>query len=285
MQILPGPDEMTGIVSLAELPRPACTTAADGSASPARRIVEVAKGFGANGVVTSICSKSYENALNKILEKITKQLTGACLPNPLNPDNTGVVRCDVVEILGAKGKQADCAASRGRTFKENRQVEGLEGPETRVVCNVNQVAVIDEKLVPAPEPLPGVNPLVGWYYDDFSPDVLETCVEGKQQRIATTPGADLASSATFSFECFSPVGGSIEAAGKAAVGAACKQDDQCNDTEESSTSAAYDLFCEEFNRSCQIACTGDAQCPDGWVCDDESGAKPFCVNPKCPPTQ
>ncbi len=280
MQILPGPDENEdGAITVNALPKPSCVTDADGSASPARRFVEVAKGFGENGVVLSICSSSYQSALNKILEKISKQLSGACLPNPLNPDNKGVVRCDVVEILSAAGKQSDCSVNRGRTFKEIRTVEGLEGPEQRVVCNVNQVAVIDGKLTAAPTPLEGVNPLVGWYYDDFSEEVLETCAEGKQQRIATTDTAALASGAKASFECFSPVGGNIESTGKEAVGAACTDDSQCNDNDD------YDLFCEEITRSCQIACAGDANCPDGWVCDDEDIAKPFCVNPKCPPTQ
>jgi hypothetical protein len=283
MQVLPG-ENNTGMKTLDALPRPACTAAngVDGSASPARRFVQVAAGFGENAIVRSICSASYEGALTQILTKISKKLTGACLPSALNPDAQGVVKCDVVEILGKNGKPADCLAARGRKFKEMRDVEVVGGDsEPRVVCDVNQVAVIDEKLVKAPNSLPGIpDPLVGWYYDNYSNEVKEACPMGKQQRIATTANAEPTEGASFAFECFNPVGGDINLPGKGAVGAPC---DPANSKCESDDD--YKLSCEPTTKTCQITCKAESGCPDGWVCDAAGEDVKYCINPKCPPAQ
>lgn len=263
------------------LPRPACAASGGaGWASPARRFVEVAKGFAENAILQSICSDTYEQALRQIITKISKKLTGACLPSPLNPDSKGVVLCDVVEILGRNGKPADCAAGRGRKFKEMREVEVAGETQMRVVCDVNQVAVQDKKLVAAPAPLEGVDPLVGWYYDNFTAEVTESCPEGKRQRIATTMGAEPTEGASFNFECFNPVGGSIELTGKGAVGAPCNPaDNKCKGDDD------YDLACEPATKTCQITCGAESDCPDGWVCDEVDDNTAYCINPKCPPAQ
>ncbi len=56
----------------AGLPNPACTNSDGSSASPARRVVEVAKGFGRNGIVRSICSADF--SLSVEMEAVTSQI-------------------------------------------------------------------------------------------------------------------------------------------------------------------------------------------------------------------
>jgi hypothetical protein len=270
MKILPGLDA-SGAKTLDSIPFPACTAAngIDGSASPARRFVQVAQGFGANAILRSICSASYEDALTAILEKISTKLTGACLSSQLNPNSKGVVQCDVTEVLGKDGKPADCDPTRGRKFKEMREVEVAGEKQSRVVCDVNQVAVVRGELTQAPKPLTGVSALAGWYYD-HSAEATAACPQG---RITTTKGAEPAEGASFGFDCFNPIGGDIEDSGKAAVGAACDPDhSRCKSNDD------YKLTCQEDTHTCQITCVAESDCPSGWVCDQK-----FCVNPKCPP--
>jgi hypothetical protein len=71
MQIAPGPDA-AGVLSHDALPRPACTAenGVDGSASPARRFVQLAAGLGAGARVWSICAASYERAFDDLIAKV-----------------------------------------------------------------------------------------------------------------------------------------------------------------------------------------------------------------------
>jgi hypothetical protein len=56
---------------------PACINQdGDGSAAPGRRYLEVAKGFGDNGLVTSICEDQYETLMLNLAEKLAAQLSG-----------------------------------------------------------------------------------------------------------------------------------------------------------------------------------------------------------------
>jgi hypothetical protein len=56
--------------------RPSCNTAS-GLAYPPRRIVEVAKGFGANGMVQSICQEDFGPAVDAIVRTIGRRLANA----------------------------------------------------------------------------------------------------------------------------------------------------------------------------------------------------------------
>jgi hypothetical protein len=202
MQVMPGENSL-GETSLDALPRPACTAAngVDGSASPARRFVEVAAGFHANGLVRSICGASYESGLVDILQKVGAQASQrSCLPEPIESAAGGIVACDVVETLAAG--QQDCDARRGRVLLGTRSVGG----ETRTVCKINQVAVRDGQLVAAPEVLPGVDPLVGWYYGALDRD-MPSC-----PRIMFTAGAELAEDASLDLACGTEVSGATECA-------------------------------------------------------------------------
>jgi len=246
------------------------------NAKPAVRFVKVAKGFGENGVVQSICADSFAPAVNLIIDKISKQLTGACLPRPLNPNKEGLVECDVVEILGPSGTPDNCSSKRGRAYKEMRQV----GTEQRVVCDINQVPVDDSNnLQGNPAPLPGVDPKVGWYYDDFSDKVTTECPSDRRRRISFSSADAEPKDATLRFECFQPVVSSDDqAVGKAAVNTPCSQDSDCSSRQGTDR---YKLRCEGDTKTCQIDCQQDSECPTSWVCD--SGNTMLCINPTCPP--
>ena len=86
----------------------------DGSATPPRRLVEVARDLelaGANGVVQSICQDDFTPALNSI-NKIADVLAGPCLIRELAPDTTGRVNCELTETLPATGDFMTCASQR-----------------------------------------------------------------------------------------------------------------------------------------------------------------------------
>lgn len=282
------------------VPRPACSfKGAD--AAPARRFVEVAKGFGPNGIVRSICQADFTSALSAITAKIANQLNGACLERTLLADpKTHLAPCGLVEYLPtSKTSETDCDPKKGRRFLEKRK----EGKLERVVCQINQLAVDKGKsgcdaaskdgeasptdcLSPNPNPEDATdNPritsaLLGWYYDDFSRELKENA-QCNEQRIAFTEGAEQVSGSEVRFECLQPVFSVFSnARGVDAVNKPCEgMADVCTDAAD----AAYPgLFCDPSQNTCQIACSEDANCPDSWICDKTRDA-PICLNPTCPP--
>jgi hypothetical protein len=61
----------------AEEPVPVCiSSTGSGSAGPTRRFLELAKEFGDNSAVTSICEPSYAPALSVIIDRIAAQIQG-----------------------------------------------------------------------------------------------------------------------------------------------------------------------------------------------------------------
>jgi len=264
-------------------PKPACVSAG-GSASPGYRTVELAKMFGTNGVIRSICASDYSSALNVVIAKIAQQLTGACLPRALAPNSEGLVECDVVELLRV-GDQ-NCDAKRGRILHPVTPTRINKQGKEVTVCKVNQVAIVDEMYHANPSPLPGVSdPKVGWYYDDFTA-ATDKCPVGQQQRIAFYPEdkAKLADGATASIECFSAVGGSVKSFGKEAVGSICAAEKDCKARSE--MEPGYQLGCEAGTKTCQIKCTGAQDCPESWVCAPLSNAPDtYCIDATCPPVE
>jgi len=60
---------------------PSCNVVGRGVAFPPRRIVEVARGFGDNGTVQSICQANFSGALDAIIAKLSAASgTGVCMP-------------------------------------------------------------------------------------------------------------------------------------------------------------------------------------------------------------
>lgn len=282
------------------VPRPACSfKGAD--AYPARRFVEVAKGFGKNGIVRSICQADFTSALSAITAKIANQLEGACLERTLIADpSTHLAPCGLVEYLPtSKTSPDDCDEGKGRRFLKKRKEGGAE----YVVCQINQLAVDKGKANCDAQTAAGeTNPMdclsenpnspdaldnpritserVGWYYDDFSRELKESA-QCNAQRIAFTEGAEQATGSQVRFECLQPVFSVFaNARGAEAVNKPCEgMTDVCSEAADDNYPG---LFCDPSQNTCQIACEEDANCPDSWICDKTRDA-PICLNPTCPP--
>lgn len=260
---------------------PACENP-ETNAKPAVRFVKTAQGFGDNGVVQSICADTFAPAVNVIIEKISKQLKGGCLPRPLARNDEGIVECDVVEILPPGASEKNCSLARGRKFKEMREI----GSVKRVVCDLQQVGVLDEQFVPSPRPIAGVDPRTGWFYDDFSERATKDCPKDQLQRISFNGDDAEPQESTIRFECVQSVASSDGLAfGKAAVDLPCEDEKTCKDR-----SSDYALSCAPSSNTCQIPCSQDSECPPAWVCgpveassaQNTKKAQAFCVNPTCP---
>jgi len=282
------------------LAKPACTfNGAD--AAPARRFIEVAKGFGRNGVVRSICQDDFTSALSAITDKIADQLQGACLERKLIADpDTGLAPCGIVEYLSLKqSSPSDCDIKRGRRFLRRQETEG---GATRIVCQVNQLAVNKTKMgcdagsaAGETEPTDCLEPnrnavdalenpaitqeILGWYYDDFT-EQLKQSAKCNEQRIAFTENAEQAAGSEMRFECLQPVFSVFaDAKGVDAVNKPCENAPEvCTAARDASYRS---LFCDPSLKTCQIACEESAICPDSWACDT-TRATPICVNPVCP---
>jgi len=251
------------------IPRPTCTAGGGaGTAAPARRIVEMAKSFGENGVITSICEDDYTAALDAVLTKIADKLDGQCLPRTLRRNGRGLVDCRVVEIK-RPGDSSACDTTRGR-------LQRLDDRDGRVVCEVAQLAVTG----------PSEPAGMGWYYDDFSAE-LESCTNGKQ-RIAFAASSPLGDGAGAFIECFRSIAepSQANARGAEAINTPCSPDSggglQGNEKCAALGTPEAPLSC--INGTCQVSCMTDAQCPPGRVCTGASGMPGFCENPTCPST-
>jgi len=297
MRFREAPPEADGRI----LPDSSCHNV-NGVAYPGPRFVEVAKGFGSNGIVRSICNEDFSGALTAIIKKIAVQLQGACLKRKLIADPaTGLAPCGLVEYLRLGAQASDCVTAKGRRFVGMRLDD--EGKE-HVVCQLNQLKVEKGKagcdangestpedcLAPNPNsPDASENPritpsVVGWYYDDFSKELKDSPPDCNSQRIAFTSGAEQQKGSEVRFECLQPVF-SVFADPKG-VDAVNKP---CLDSPKICAKAMNEeypsgLICDAKRATCQLPCSEDANCPDGWVCAKETGESGgICLNPTCPP--
>lgn len=161
-------------------------SSANGDAYPPSRIVDVARRFGENGIVQSICSDDFGPAFDAIIDTIGTRLGARCLDHALSRDDEGLVGCDLLWELPPPGT----APAGTPTSCEDRPY--LAAPVRRVpptsesggqVCLVQQLAVRNESATTTD----GIGD--GWYYDDFTLDVTQECESSTPQRIAFTPAA------------------------------------------------------------------------------------------------
>jgi len=274
---------------------PACI-AGDGSgaAAPGVRIVETVNGLASNNtgvgtVVESICADDYAPALNAIVDRIAAALRQLCLPRPLNRNAQNLVGCEVREVQPEGGTCA--TAGRGR---EEVAVTTEDG---RDVCRVTQLAS---------DPLAGVPPGLGWFYDDFTAETASACsFNPEQQRVSFTEGAEPLTGARVRFECLQTappqdvdVGWPCTSdalcdpnpdnclEGEAVTTAECEAD-PTNCCETRILKERYDrdnleLVCDTETNTCQLTCESNVQCPGGFACFDENeDGTSYCVNPTC----
>jgi hypothetical protein len=268
--------------------RPSCTaTGGAGTATPARRMVQVAQAFGEDGIITSICEDDYGAALDAIIAKIAGKLSGECLPRRLFRDANGRVDCRVVEIKPL-GDRTPCDLARGR-FQQlpDRTFEGT----TRMVCEIAQLSVVGNRA-PAG---------IGWYYDDFS-NLVSRCQENPQ-RIAFSEAAAINIGAAARFECFRPVSAEqsdTTARGLDAVNTPCGTTPTAAATTMTMTPRGLpvapttgDGKCRALSTpdaplrcvygTCQLECKTDADCKTAAnTCAATEQGVGYCVNPTCP---
>ncbi len=227
---------------------------------------------GANSVVQSICQTSYAGALNAIINKIADVLGGACLPRPLTRSASGLVTCDVVEVLPVEGDTTRCdqIADRGRTLRPGAFVDEAGSHE---VCVIGQVT--------------GPGGEAGWYYDDSSEDVLMRC-EATPQRISFTAGAEPRTGSEIRLECLQTATGGDDST--VVPGTACDVDPNiCTgpgaNRPEIMENFPQGLSCDVTSNTCQPLCDNTSECPGGYECYDADGdGVSYCVNPTCTTT-
>jgi hypothetical protein len=252
-----------------------CSVPGRGVAYPPPRLVRTAcelERAGAGITVQSICQENFGPALAGVIEKIAIVLTAGCLPRPLNPDASGMVSCDVVELIPPAMR---CDEIPGRVS------DGIDGDTGRERCRVVQRIVRDVddsgdvSAEEAPEP--------GWYYDTFTEDVA--LCPGGPQRISFTPGAPPTNGADVRLECTQHAGSGADVA-FLEVGTPCVPETAgvCTATGElvDGRSCRRPLACDPVTREYATPCASDADCTAadlaGFRCD---GATAFCANPTC----
>jgi hypothetical protein len=136
----------------------------------------------------------------------------------------------------------------------------------------------------------------GWYYDDFSEELMRLCAD-EPQRVAFTQRARPPNGVIVKLECLNETQHIEEArtdiapsARTATIGTPCggeigsdapAGDAACVVPLSNGTTDAS-LFCHPELNVCMRACTTASDCPPAWVCDNRPTAtQPYCVNPVC----
>ena len=177
---------------------PSCVRAqADGTVStayPPRRIVELARGFGKNGMVQSICQDDFTPALDSIIDTMAKPLAEMCMAEKLKREPDGKVSCTLYWELppeslrisnatpvhcDALGELPDTEAEVGVTASGGER------------CPIRQLAVRDGQAAQG----------TGWYYDDFTSDLDRLCAGNLSRRIAFTEGARAPQGVSVKVDC------------------------------------------------------------------------------------
>jgi hypothetical protein len=175
--------------------KPACerqdpTETQPSVAYPARRIVQLAKAFGANSMVQSICTDDFGPAIDMLVSSMARPLGEMCMQQNLTRDVAGLVDCALYWELPAPGAQLDattptnCAALGGLALPSDAAAGGQR-------CAIRQLAVHDG----VPESGEG------WYYDDFTSGLGSMCSAGLTRRIAFTDQAYPARGVAAKLEC------------------------------------------------------------------------------------
>jgi hypothetical protein len=264
-------------------------------AYPPIRMVQVAKGFGENAVVQSICQDDFGPAMDAIIDVIAKQLGAVCLPRPLVRKSNGLVGCNVVWELPKPGTApeqtpVDCAAqSYLGPVDPGRAPTNERGGKN---CKVTQLPVTTIGEKPPGE---------GWYYDNFTEESKNECPKSQPQRVSFSDHAKPPTGVTVKLECLNETQKLSNtrtdiAEGSPEIGKACSDKKEDGTPFPNDTVCIINLkdgkqdtsmFCHKALNVCVEGCGGTADCPAGWVCDNrpqsvmEAGGKAFCTNPTC----
>ena len=265
-------------------------------AYPPRRIVQVAKGFGENGVVQSICQDDFGPAMDAIIEVIARQLGAVCLPRALTRRSDGEVACNVIwELppagLAPVGTPTECndlpflnPVDPGRPAVNDRKGAN---------CKVTQLAIKRSGQVPEG---------AGWYYDNFSDSVKRECAGSQKQRVAFTNAAKPNTGVNVRLECLNETQTLAitdkqlsTTAEQPDIGSPCIDVKRGNRTVSGNDACVLTLttgldrsrFCHPDLNVCVRGCGSSTECPPAWQCDQRpestevTSGRGFCVNPTC----
>jgi hypothetical protein len=170
---------------------PACDTV-HGKAYPARRIVETARGFGANGFIQSICEDNYQSAVGELAKRIVQHVATGCVAKSIKRQSDALAPCNLRVVL-AKGDDTRCA-QLGKGVSDGGKTSQA-GSNARTICDVAQVAragsAADDGGTDA------IEDTNDWYYDDFS-EAAAQCATGA--RVAMF-GLELPQNADLYLDC------------------------------------------------------------------------------------
>ena len=264
-------------------------------AYPPVRMVQVAKSFGENAVVQSICQDDFGPAMDAIIDVIAKQLGAVCLPRPLVRKSDGLVGCNVVWELPKAGSApeqtpVDCAgAPYLQPVDKGRAPVNERGGNN---CKVTQLRV---------QTLGAVPPGDGWYYDDFSDARKNECPKSQPQRVSFSDAAKPPTGVTVKLECLNETQKLSNTRldireGQPEVGTPCSKmgpdmmpfaNDAACIIALKDGSTDEKMYCHPKLNVCVKGCNGSADCPAGWVCDGRgtstaaTNGRGFCTNPTC----
>jgi hypothetical protein len=142
---------------------PSCERA-EFSATPPRRVVELARAFGRYMRLASLCDDDWSSALTPLTDSIAyHQRGGLVVRRKFERDRDGLVPCHVLWELPApedalEGTPVACEERSFLSVHESRPRNARGG----AVCEVRQLPVLG-----APDD-PLLGPGDGWFYDDFS---------------------------------------------------------------------------------------------------------------------
>jgi len=288
---------------------PACSVPGRGVAYPARRMTELAQllnSAGASSTIQSICSSDFGPAFDEIINIVSMALQGACLARQLNPDADGNVDCDVLDVLPPIGSGATYEHCADLEHPEAYTLEATEATVIagstimREVCRVHQVGRAGA----------GIDP--GWAYDDGNAGLMagwSSLPAGCTQRVGFSVVSPV-TGAEVRLQCNETILPSTHMASAAQLGSPCEPTTgnttggamvACNTGYAVPGNTSVHLACDAYDRSCQVACTTDADCTGSgllsYVCDhrtameyftlgipgsiDPASTHSFCVNPTC----
>jgi hypothetical protein len=275
------------------------TTGNVSKAYPPRRIVQLAKLFGENGVVQSICQDDFGSAMDAIINVIAKQLGAVCLPRPLVRKSDGKVGCNVVWELPPPGMAptttpTECSQAPGGYLGPVDPGRAPINDRKGNNCKVAQLMVTES----APKSPPPAGD--GWYYDNFTDELTRQCSKAQPQRVAFTSTAKPPTGVIVKLECLNETQRLANtqknvntSAPQPEIGSPCKNtmggatgDEACKVGLDDGSSDDR-MFCHPAYNTCVRKCTSSTDCPPAWVCDDRmvtldiSTGRAFCVNPTC----
>lgn len=144
------------------------------TAYPPRRIVSLARQFGENGIVQSICQEDFSPVVTPIVDRIGRHMGMKCLSSPLQRQASGEVACDVIWELPAA---AEAEPNTPTTCAQRPFLSPAAAPRGEQNERGGRNCVV--KQLPSAD---AAGP--GWYYDDRSEETKTRCGAEGPQRIA-----------------------------------------------------------------------------------------------------